>query len=96
MPITSSQVRKVAQLARLELTEDEVQLVSDQLASIVTFVDQLGEVATDGVEPMAHPLDIHTVVRPDTEVPGLSREQALSNSPNHNDECFLVPPVMAR
>ncbi len=89
-------VRKVANLARLEFSDAELADFTDQLGKIVSFVEQLDEVDTTGVAPLAHPLEIHTVLREDIHCPGLSRESALVNAPNHDHEFFLVPPVMAR
>lgn len=96
MQLTDEDIKKVAVLARLQFIESEIALFGSQLGNIVTFVEQLGEVDTEGVEPMAHPLDIHSVLRDDILSSGLSREAALSNSPNQDDTYFLVPPVMPR
>lgn len=96
MQLTPEDVKKVAVLARLEFSEGEIAVFTEQLGKIVTFVEQLSEVPTDGIEPLAHPLDLHSVLRPDSIQPGLSRDAALSNSPNSDGTCFLVPPVMAR
>lgn len=94
--ITRADVEKVALLARLEFSDAEIGEFTDQLGRIVNFVERLGEVATEGVEEMAHPLDVHSVIRADRLQPSLTRHQALANSPSHDDESFLVPPVMAR
>lgn len=94
--LSTDDIRKVANLARLEFSESELVQFTQQLGKIVEFVEQLSVVDTTGVEPMAHPLDVHSVLRADQQQPGLSRELALANSPNHSDEFFLVPPVMAR
>ncbi len=96
MQLSRDEIQKVAVLARLEFAEGELDAFAEQLGNIVTFVDQLSEVDTDGVEEMAHPLDLHSVVRPDVLTAGLSRVEALSNSPSHDDEFFQVPPVMSR
>lgn len=96
MQLTREQVEKVAVLARLEFSDSELEQFVEQLGNIVTFVEQLGEVPTEGVEQMAHPSDVHTVLRPDKPREGLAREAALANSPNHDEECFLVPAVLAR
>ena len=96
MSLTPEDVKKVAILARLEFSESEIAVFTEQLGNIVAFVEQLSQVPTDGIEPMAHPLDVHSVLRADELTPGLSREAALRNSPNHDDTYFLVPPVMAR
>jgi aspartyl-tRNA(Asn)/glutamyl-tRNA(Gln) amidotransferase subunit C len=94
--LTRDDIRKVATLARLEFSERELVELTEQLGKIVSFVEQLGEVDTTEVEPLAHPLDLHSVVREDRLSEGLSRESALANAPNHDDQFFLVPPVMAR
>lgn len=94
--ITRADVEKVALLARLEFPEAEIGEFTEQLGRIVAFVERLNEVATDGIEEMAHPLDVHSVTRADNLQASLTRQQALVNSPNHDDESFLVPPVMAR
>jgi aspartyl-tRNA(Asn)/glutamyl-tRNA(Gln) amidotransferase subunit C len=94
--LTREDVEKVAALARLEFTDDEIQEFTQQLGKIVMLVEELNEVATEGVEEMAHPLDVHTVLRDDARRSSLSREQALANSPSHDREFFLVPPVLGR
>ncbi len=94
--LTRDDIRKVANLARLEFSDSELAQFTEQLGKIVTFVEQLGEVDTTGVAPLAHPLEIHSVVRADQPREGLSRESALANAPNQDHEFFLVPPVMAR
>ncbi len=96
MLLTAEQVKKVAVLARLEFSDSEIAVFTEQLGKIVTFVEQLAEVSTDGVEPLAHPLALHSVLRPDDIQPGLAREAALSNSPSSDVTYFLVPPVMTR
>lgn len=94
--LTNDDIRKVAKLARLEFSESELVQFTDQLGKIVSFVEQLGEVDTNGVEPLAHPVEVHSVCREDQLRTGLSREATLANAPNHDEEFFLVPPVMSR
>ncbi len=94
--LTVDDIRKVANLARLEFSEPELVQFTDQLGKIVAFVEQLDAVDTTGVAPLAHPLEIHSVLRQDKQLPGLSRDAALANAPNQDHEFFLVPPVMAR
>lgn len=94
MSISNEDVLKVAKLAKLEVPAAEVAKLAGQLTSIVELVQQLDNVPTDGIEPLAHAMDIHSVLRADTVTPGLSRSQALANSPQHDEECFRVPPVM--
>ena len=94
--LSHDDIRKVASLARLEFSEAELAQFTEQLGKIVSFVEQLGEVDISGVAPLAHPLEIHSVMRPDQRSPSLERDAALANAPSHDDEFFLVPPVMAR
>jgi aspartyl-tRNA(Asn)/glutamyl-tRNA(Gln) amidotransferase subunit C len=94
MSISGDQVLKVAKLAKLELTPAEVATFSGQLSRIVEFIEHLNEVPTEGVEPMAHAMDVHSVLRDDIVQPGLSRQQALANAPQCDDEFFRVPPVI--
>lgn len=95
MPLTDDDVRKLALLARLELNESEVAKVRPQLDSILGFVEKLSELDTEGVEPMTTALDVDNRWREDvSDSAGLSREQALANSPAHDGEYFLVPPVL--
>ena len=94
MPLTDDEVRRLALLARLELSDKEVSTVRPQLESILGFVERLSELETDDVEPMTTALDVDNRWRDDVLVPGLTNDQALENSPSHDGECFLVPPVL--
>ncbi|MDZ4659886.1 MAG: Asp-tRNA(Asn)/Glu-tRNA(Gln) amidotransferase subunit GatC [Bythopirellula sp.] len=94
MAITRAYVEKVSLLARLQLGEAELDRLAGELASIIGYVDQLAEVDTEGVEPMAHAVEVHNVFAADEVHPSLAREAALSNAPRHNDRGYLVPPVL--
>ncbi len=94
MNISDEDVLKVAKLAKLQVPSAEVSKLASQLSSIVGLVEQLKSVRTDGVEPLAHAMDIHSVLRADLVKPSLGRDAALANSPQHDEECFRVPPVM--
>ncbi|QDV10492.1 Glutamyl-tRNA(Gln) amidotransferase subunit C [Rosistilla oblonga] len=94
MAISLDQVRKLALMARLELSDDELGTITPQLEGIVAFVDKLMELDTDGIEPMVHAVETVNRWVPDQLGDSLSREQALANAPNHDEECFLVPPVL--
>jgi aspartyl-tRNA(Asn)/glutamyl-tRNA(Gln) amidotransferase subunit C len=94
MSISRSDVEKVALLARLRLTEAELETITGQLAQIVGYVDQLGEVNTEGVEPMAHAIELVNAFREDQVAHSLSRDDALANAPHHNDRGYLVPAVL--
>src|SRR5437867_10190692 len=82
MALTADQVRWVAHLARLELSDDEVRELAPQLSAILNYVNQLQQVNTVGVEPLAHPLDLHNVFRADEPAPSLPVEAALANAPD--------------
>ncbi len=92
--LTRADVEKVALLARLRLSESELETLTGQLAQIVGYVDQLAEVNTDGVEPMAHAVEVTNVFAEDSVEPSLPREAALANAPRHNGRGYLVPAVL--
>jgi len=94
MSISRQDIEKVALLARLQLTDAELATLTSDLVQIVGYVDQLSEVNTDGVEPMAHAVEVANVFRDDVVTPSLSREEALSNAPHHDDRGYLVPAVL--
>ena len=94
MAISRKEVEKVSLLGRLLLSEEELDKMTTQLGQILGYMDLLGEVDTDGVEPMAHALDVSDVFRDDQVRPSLDRDQALANAPNRDDECYRVPAVL--
>jgi len=94
MSLTRQDVEKVALLARLRLSAAELDALTGQLAKVVGYVEKLGELNTDGVEPMAHAVEVTNVFREDVVRPSLPREAALANAPHHDDACFLVPAVL--
>lgn len=94
MAISRDDVERVAKLARLELDEAQIEELTPQLAEIVAYVDQLAEVDTEGVEPMAHGVELSNVLRQDVVRPGLSHEAALANAPRSDQDGFRVPAVL--
>lgn len=92
--IDESQVRQVAKLSRLELTEDEVGRFSTELSAIVEYIEKLNEPDTSGVEPLAHCLPIKNVFRKDEVRPSLDVEAALKNAPQTHEGYFKVPKVL--
>ena len=84
----------MAVLARLKLTEAELDALTRQMGQILEYVEVLNEVDTSDVEPMAHAVDLANVFREDEERPSLSREDALSNAPKTNGKCFVVPQIL--
>ena len=94
MALDANHVRWVAQLARLQLSEAEVQTMARDLSAILDYVHQLNEVDTSQVEPLAHPLELANVFRPDLLVPSIPLEQALANAPERQGPYFAVPAVL--
>ena len=94
MSISRDEVEKVSLLARLHLSEDELEQMTRQMGDILHYMELLGEVDTEGVEPMAHALELRSVFREDRVCASLDREQALSNAPRRDAECYLVPAVL--
>ncbi|WP_020475327.1 Asp-tRNA(Asn)/Glu-tRNA(Gln) amidotransferase subunit GatC [Zavarzinella formosa] len=87
-------VRKVAKLARLDLSEADLATMTTQLSAILSYVDQLKELDTDNVEPMAHPLPLKNVFRPDELRPSLPVDEALKNAPARSGDFFAVPAIL--
>lgn len=94
MTIQLEDVKKVALLSRLELNEQELQTMTSQMAAILDYVEQLQELDTDGVEPMAHAIEMRNVFRDDVPTPSLPREQSLANAPDQDGEFFRVPAIL--
>jgi aspartyl-tRNA(Asn)/glutamyl-tRNA(Gln) amidotransferase subunit C len=94
MALTRADVEKVALLARLRLSDAELETMTGQLAQIVGYVDLLSEVDTEGVEPMAHAVEVTNVFASDEVQPSLPRDTALATAPRHNGRGYLVPAVL--
>ena len=94
MSLSRQEVAKVAALARLAVSEADLDRMTGELSKIVGFVSQLAELDTVAVQPLAHPLDTDNVFRDDVPAASLTTAQALQNSPQHDGECFLVPAVL--
>jgi aspartyl-tRNA(Asn)/glutamyl-tRNA(Gln) amidotransferase subunit C len=92
--LTRADVLKVANLARLKLTDAEVDDCTAKLGTVLAYVDSLNEFATDEVEPMVHAVELSNVFRADQIAPSLPREAALSNAPNTDGQFFLVPQIL--
>jgi aspartyl-tRNA(Asn)/glutamyl-tRNA(Gln) amidotransferase subunit C len=95
MSLTPDDVRKVARLARLDLADADLARLQPQLSAILDYVDQLKQLPTNGVEPLAHPLPISNAFRDDEPVPSLPVDDALSNAPNRIGNYFGVPAVFS-
>ena len=94
MKITSEEVERVARLARLELSREEIAAFEDQLNSVLTYFDKLNELDTTDVEPMSHAVELVNVFRPDRMAASIERDEALGNAPAQQDGFFRVPKVL--
>ena len=92
--IDQDQVRKVAKLSRLDLTEAEVEEFTGQLSAILDYVEKMNELDTSGVEPLAHCLPVSNVLREDVAKESLGTEKVLANAPQRDDEFFKVPKIL--
>jgi len=87
-------IRKVAMLARIRLTEDEAETLAPQLADIIGYVEQLREVDTEGVEATAHPHDAAMPLRADVVTNANRREELLAPAPETESGLYVVPKVI--
>lgn len=94
MKISKEQVEHVAMLARLELTEDEKGIYTEQLNSILEYAAVLDKLDTKDVPPTAHPLPLQNVFREDVVRPSIEQEDALANAPDGEDGFFKVPKIV--
>ncbi len=92
--IDKAQVRKVAKLSRLELTEPEVEEFTGQLSAILDYVEKMNELDTTDIEPLAHCLPISNVLREDCARESLGTEKVLANAPQRDEEFFKVPKIL--
>jgi aspartyl-tRNA(Asn)/glutamyl-tRNA(Gln) amidotransferase subunit C len=93
--IDRDQVLQVARLARLELTEPEVERMAAELSGILEHVDRIAALDLDDVEPTSHVVALSNVLRPDEPRPSLPRERALEQAPDPADGAFRVPSPQA-
>ena len=94
MSLTHAEVEKVSLLARLRLSDAELATLTEQMRHVVEYVEQLGELDTTDVSPMAHVAELNNVFADDVVRPSLARELALAKAPKRDDECFRVPAVL--
>lgn len=92
--IDLEQVRKVASLARLELSDAEQQQFTGQLNSILDYVQQLDELDTEGVEPTTRAIEVSNITRPDRLEVFAGREEILESAPDREEDFFKVPKIM--
>ncbi len=94
MKIKTKELKYVADLARVSLSEEEAVLFSEQLNSILEYMEKLNELDTKNVEPMSHILDMANIFREDKYKESLVRDNVLENAPSSKDGFFVVPKVI--
>ncbi|KAB2837189.1 MAG: Asp-tRNA(Asn)/Glu-tRNA(Gln) amidotransferase subunit GatC [Melioribacteraceae bacterium] len=94
MSVTKKDVEHIAKLARLKVTEEEVEHYTGQLNQILTYVEKLNELDTENIEPLSHPVENTNVFREDELKQSIKTEEALKNAPDKDDEHFKVPKVI--
>jgi aspartyl-tRNA(Asn)/glutamyl-tRNA(Gln) amidotransferase subunit C len=92
--LTRDDVAKVADLARLNLTETELERYTEQLGAVLDHAEDVASLDLDGVPPTAHPLPLVNVLRADVVVEGADREEVLSQAPSVEDRRFRVPAIL--
>ena len=92
--ITKKDVEHVAKLAQLELSDSEKETLTKQLGDILKFVEKLGELNTDGVEPTYSVIPVSNVTRADAEKPSFTQDEALANAPEKDMGFFKIPKIM--
>jgi len=94
MSVSSQQVRHIAKLARIGMSDAEIEALVPELNNILGWVEQLGEVDTDGVEPLATVIDLKLRLRDDAVTDGNIRDEVLANAPEAQHGFFAVPKVI--
>ena len=95
MSLSEEEVRHVGSLARLALTDDEVERLAPQLSEILEYAESIGEVAAADVEPLTHPFPLRNVMREDEPRPSLPRDVVLDQAPDAREHRFAVPRIVA-
>ena len=94
MPISKDDVKYIANLARLKLTEKETDYFTGQLSVIINYVDQLKKLDTSNIEPTTHAMPLQNVFREDIVKPSLKKEDVLLNAPEKEKDLFKVPRII--
>lgn len=94
MALSREQVQHIARLARVGLTEEDVDRFTEQLSEILDYFERLRQVDTEGVPPTAHTLDLHNVMREDEPEPAYDKEEMLANAPLREGDYFRVRAIL--
>jgi len=92
--IDIEQVKQVAKLSRLDLTEAEISQFTTQLGAILEYVEKLDQLDTSNVEPLAHCLPINNCLREDEIKPSLGTDKTIANAPESDGQFFIVPKIL--
>lgn len=96
MSVTKNDVKKIAELARLEFSESELENYTTEMNKMLDYVDKLNELDTENIEPLSHPIENTNVFRQDEVKKSTNREEALKNAPDKSSEHFKVPKVISQ
>ncbi len=94
MQLSHEQVRHIAELAKLALTDDEVERFAQQLSDVLAWAEELKRLDTDSIPPTAQVFDLRNVTRPDVVRPSLTAEEVLANAPQRDGDYFRVKPIL--
>ncbi|WP_017295891.1 Asp-tRNA(Asn)/Glu-tRNA(Gln) amidotransferase subunit GatC [Geminocystis herdmanii] len=94
MSLSKEEVKKVANLARLEITEKEEEEFAPQLNAILDYFEQLKELDTENVQPTTRAIEVSNITRTDTQVTYEDRESLLNSAPEREDDFFRVPKIL--
>lgn len=94
MGISKDEVKHIARLARLQLSEEEVEKFAEQLSHILDHAARIRELDLEGLEPLTHAIDRRNVFRQDRVTKGIAREEALSQAPEREGDFFKIPPIV--
>jgi aspartyl-tRNA(Asn)/glutamyl-tRNA(Gln) amidotransferase subunit C len=94
MPVTKKEVEKIAELAQLKFSEEELENFTPQMNEILNYMEKLNELDTENVEPLSHPVEQTNIFREDELKPSITTEDALKNAPAKDDNHFKVPKVI--
>ena len=96
MSVSKEDVKKIAELARLEFSNSEIEDYTSEMNKILGYVEKLSELDTENVEPLSHPVENTNVFREDLNIKSVDREEALKNAPDATSEHFKVPKVISK
>ncbi|MEE9431062.1 MAG: Asp-tRNA(Asn)/Glu-tRNA(Gln) amidotransferase subunit GatC [Melioribacteraceae bacterium] len=96
MAVTKDDVKKIAELARLEFNENELDDYTKEMNKVLGYVEKLNKLDTTNVRPLSHPIENENVFREDVLVKSVSTEEALKNAPDKTSEHFKVPKVISK